>query len=85
MDCDFFVQGETTVAFAHGLFDRFHVLPLAAVLLFLHHGDARAAVVLANVLNEIGSITNRLTFQGVNEGAGTFVEAVRATHLESQL
>ena len=78
---DLLPQGHSVLPLPHQLLNLLNVVLGPAVLVLLDKVDARAAVVLADVLDEIGPISNHLSFESVHEGASSLVEAVGATHL----
>ena len=73
---DLLAQGHSLLSSAHELLDLLQVVFGAVVLVLLDDLNVGTAVVLPDMLDEVGAITDRLSLQRVNEGTVTLVEAV---------
>lgn len=69
-------KGHTFLAHAHQLLDLLEVLLRTVVLMLLKHLYVGTAIALSDMLNEICTITDLLSFKSIHEGTVPFVEAI---------
>jgi len=81
MGCDFFTKCHSVFPFAHDLFNVLYVFLRSAILVLFDQDNVCAAVVLPHMLNEIGAVSNELTFQSINEWTSPLIETISAAHL----
>jgi hypothetical protein len=74
-------QGEAFLLLAHDFIYLIHVLCCAFLLSFFGHTEY-FLVALANMFNKSCSISNKKTFNGIDERAGSLVETVGAADLK---
>ena len=78
---DFLAHSQTMLAATKELLNHFTVGLAAGILAFFCHLDARTAVARPHMFDKVGTIANRLTFEGVDKRACPQVEAIGATDL----
>lgn len=79
---DFLTQGHALSALTHQILDFLQVVSSSIVLVFLDHLDRGAAVSGSDVLDEVGAVTNRLSFKSVDEWAEALVKSIWSAYLQ---